>query len=83
MNNHTYTRKVQFQASQSELSGEKKRDDTPNETRDVSVMCRGTQHSGASEGGIRVTHLGVEKPPGKSQVGAGHRYCLEQHFLSM
>lgn len=53
-------------------------------TRDVSVMCRRMTHSGESETGASgFTHLGVEKPPGKSQVGAGHRYCLGQHFLSM
>lgn len=41
------------------------------------------ERKGQWGGGVRVTHLGAEKPPGKSQVGAGHRYCLGQHFLSM
>lgn len=83
MSNHTSTRKVQIQASQSEL-GEKKVVITHTKrTRDVSVMRKRKKHYGESEGGIRVTHLGVEKPPGKSQVEMGHHYCLGQHFLSM
>lgn len=56
---------------------------TPNE-HVMWVWCAEEWHiPGKVKGGIRVTHLGVEKPPGKSQVGAGHRYCLGQHFLSM
>lgn len=82
LSNHHAYKKCSFRP-QSELSGEKIVTAHTKQTRDVSVMCKRMKHSGAGEGGIRVTHLGVERPPGKSQVGAGHRYCLGQHFLSM
>lgn len=72
---------MQFQTSRGDVS-ERKGDGT----HQTNTWCESDLKKDTFWGkwsGHRVTHLGVEKPPEKSQVGAGHHYWLGQHFLSI